>query len=130
MSVQVQAVAWIEECDKSARHADNPVERATYANRAHILRGLIEKIEHLTELGVEIDQLMRESQKRHVRDMDKLFLSRKAAQATLNEVIATHADDIGTHYGDCYRWHAGCLAVLLRDQLEAERRPAGAGIVG
>lgn len=38
----------------------------------------------------------------------------------LAEVIATHADQIGTHYGNCYRRHAGCLAVLLRDMLEQQ----------
>lgn len=35
------------------------------------------------------------------------------------EVIATviemHKDSIGTHYEGCWKYHAGCLAVLLRD---------------
>ena len=57
-------------------------------------------------------------------------MSVEIAREIVAEVIATHADDIGTHYGDCYRWHAGCLALRVRDQLEAERSPAGAGIVG
>ena len=32
-----------------------------------------------------------------------------------DDVIAYHAGHVSTHYEDCYRHHAGCLAVLLRD---------------
>jgi hypothetical protein len=37
----------------------------------------------------------------------------------LAEVIATHEGKIGTHYEGCYRWHAGCLALLVRDAMAA-----------
>lgn len=47
---------------------------------------------------------------------------RPEVREILAEVIATHADQIGTHYEGCYRRHAGCLAVLLRDMLE--QKPA------
>lgn len=30
-------------------------------------------------------------------------------------VIETHKDSIGTHWPECWKHHAGCLAVLLRD---------------
>lgn len=30
-------------------------------------------------------------------------------------VIETHKDSIGTHWPECWKYHAGCLAVLLRD---------------
>ena len=45
------------------------------------------------------------------------------AREILAEVIATHADEIGTHYGDCWKYHAGCLAVRVRDQLDGVEGP-------
>jgi hypothetical protein len=33
----------------------------------------------------------------------------------LHEVIATHAGRVSTHYEECWRYHAGCLARLLLD---------------
>lgn len=33
----------------------------------------------------------------------------------VDDVIAYHAGHVSTHYEDCYRHHAGCLAMLLRD---------------
>ena len=30
-------------------------------------------------------------------------------------VIETHEGRISTHYEECWKYHAGCLAVLLRD---------------
>lgn len=41
----------------------------------------------------------------------------QALQVT-DEVIAAHAGIISTHYETCYKRHAACLAVLLRDILE------------
>ncbi|MGW9020670.1 hypothetical protein ACWGOE_04200 [Leucobacter chromiiresistens] len=35
----------------------------------------------------------------------------------VDEVIAVHVNQIGTHYESCYLRHAGCLAVRLRDEL-------------
>ena len=31
----------------------------------------------------------------------------------LENVIDAHKGEIGTHYGGCYRFHAGCLAVTI-----------------
>lgn len=36
------------------------------------------------------------------------------------EVMAVHAGKISTHSDRCYRYHAGCLAFLIRDLLDAE----------
>lgn len=33
----------------------------------------------------------------------------------VDDVIAYHAGHVSTHYEDCYRHHAGCLARVLRD---------------
>ena len=38
-------------------------------------------------------------------------------------VIETHKDSIGTHYSECWKYHAGCLAVLLRDLGGARHEP-------
>ena len=35
-------------------------------------------------------------------------------------VIEAHKDSIGTHYPECWKYHAGCLAVLLRDMGAAD----------
>lgn len=40
------------------------------------------------------------------------------ALEVVDKVIATHAGEIGTHSPRCWRYHAGCLAVLIRDILE------------
>ncbi|MGW9020995.1 hypothetical protein ACWGOE_05885 [Leucobacter chromiiresistens] len=40
-----------------------------------------------------------------------------AVHRILDEVIAAHANRVGTHYGSCYVRHAGCLAVRPRDEL-------------
>lgn len=32
-----------------------------------------------------------------------------------DDVIAYHAGHVSTHYEDCYRHHAGCLARVIRD---------------
>lgn len=39
-------------------------------------------------------------------------------KAILDEVIAAHGGRISTHYDGCYRNHAACLAVLLKDVIE------------
>lgn len=38
----------------------------------------------------------------------------KPVNEILDEVIATHAGQIRTHYTECYKYHTGCLAVLLK----------------
>ena len=42
------------------------------------------------------------------------------------EVIEYHADTIGTHYEGCYKHHAVCLAVRLRDMLREPGAPDAA----
>lgn len=43
-----------------------------------------------------------------------------AASALCDEVIADLGDDVRTHGPDCYRWHAGCLALRVRQALAAQ----------
>lgn len=42
------------------------------------------------------------------------------ALVAVDQVIRAHEGEIGTHYDDCYKYHAGCLAVLIRNTLEGE----------
>ena len=51
--------------------------------------------------------------------------STSRALAILDAVIDTHKGDIGTHYDDCYRFHAGCLAVRVRHALGHETTEQG-----
>lgn len=44
-------------------------------------------------------------------------------------VVETHKDTIGTHYPECWKYHVGCLAVLLRD-LGADAPPKNKGEEG
>ena len=44
------------------------------------------------------------------------------ALALVEDVIAIHADRIGTHYEDCYKYHAACLAVAVKHRLGSEGR--------
>lgn len=46
--------------------------------------------------------------------------ARLQALRVADAVIAAHAGEIGTHSAGCYRHHAGCLAVLIRDILEKD----------
>ena len=46
------------------------------------------------------------------------------ALALVEEVIAIHADRIGTHYEDCYKYHVACLAVAVKRRIGGERRAA------
>lgn len=46
--------------------------------------------------------------------------ARLQALMVADAVIAAHAGEIGTHYEQCWKRHAGCLAVLIRDILEGE----------
>ncbi|MGX9349188.1 hypothetical protein [Microbacterium sp. KNMS] len=43
-------------------------------------------------------------------------MSRSDITPILTEVIDAHAGHIGTHNPRCWRYHAGCLAVLIRDR--------------
>ena len=49
-------------------------------------------------------------------------MTNQSLESVIAEVIEYHADTIGTHYEGCYKHHAGCLAVRLRDML---REPGG-----
>lgn len=42
------------------------------------------------------------------------------ALGLIDEVLKAHEGEIGTHYEGCWKYHAGCLAVVLRDILEKE----------
>ena len=39
-------------------------------------------------------------------------------KSLVDEVYATHEGYISTHYEGCYRYHAGCLAVVIKRILE------------
>lgn len=43
------------------------------------------------------------------------------ANLTLQAVIDHHEGHIGTHYEDCWKNHAGCLAVLIKGELNEPR---------
>ena len=49
-------------------------------------------------------------------------VSESDAHSLVDEVIAIHADRIGTHYGDCYKYHVACLAVAVKHSLGGEIR--------
>ena len=36
----------------------------------------------------------------------------------LDAVDEPHKGQIGTHYEDCWKWHAGCLAALIRSVVD------------
>lgn len=44
------------------------------------------------------------------------------ALALVEDVIVIHADRIGTHYEDCYKYHVACLAVAVKRRLGGENR--------
>lgn len=54
--------------------------------------------------------------------------STAAASALCDEVIADLGDDIRTHGPDCYRWHAGCLALRVRQALAPQDLEFNRGI--
>ncbi len=49
-------------------------------------------------------------------------VSESDALALVDEVLAIHADRIGTHYEDCYKYHVACLAVAVKHRLGGEGR--------
>ena len=49
-------------------------------------------------------------------------MTNQSPESVIAEVIEYHADTIGSHYDGCYKHHAVCLAVKLRDML---REPGG-----
>ena len=51
-------------------------------------------------------------------------VSESGALTLVEEVIAIHADRIGTHYEDCYKYHVACLAVAVKHRLGGENRAA------
>ena len=44
-------------------------------------------------------------------------MTNQTPERVIAEVIEYHADTIGSHYDGCYKHHAVCLAVKLRDML-------------
>ena len=44
-------------------------------------------------------------------------MTNQTPESVIAEVIEYHADAIGSHYDGCYKHHAPCLAVKLRDML-------------
>jgi hypothetical protein len=53
--------------------------------------------------------------------------STPAASALCDEVIADLGDNVQTHGPDCYRWHAGCLALRVRQALAPQEPNVLAG---
>ena len=49
-------------------------------------------------------------------------VSESDALALVEDVIAIHADRIGTHYEDCYKYHVACLAVAVKHRLGGDGR--------
>lgn len=46
--------------------------------------------------------------------------ARLQALEVVDKVIDAHKEQIGTHSMSCWKYHAGCLAVLIRNTLETE----------
>ena len=53
-------------------------------------------------------------------------MTNQTPESVIAEVIEYHADTIGTHYDGCYKRHAVCLAVKLRDMLREPGVPDAA----
>ncbi|WP_424936695.1 MULTISPECIES: hypothetical protein [Bacteria] len=41
-------------------------------------------------------------------------------RAVVDDVIAEHHGRVATHWDGCWKWHAACLAHLIRGHLEEE----------
>ena len=50
-------------------------------------------------------------------------MTNQTPESVIAEVIEYHADAIGSHYDGCYKHHAVCLAVKLRDMLRESGVP-------
>ena len=50
-------------------------------------------------------------------------MTNQTPESVIAEVIEYHADDIDTHGPGCYKNHAACLAVKLRDMLREPGEP-------
>ena len=56
-------------------------------------------------------------------------MTNQTPESVIAEVIEYYADTIGSHYDGCYKHHAVCLAVKLRDMLREPGVPdAAAGV--
>ena len=53
-------------------------------------------------------------------------MTNQTPESVIAEVIEYHADTIGSHYDGCYKRHAVCLAVKLRDMLREPGWPDAA----
>ena len=53
-------------------------------------------------------------------------MTNQTPESVIAEVIEYHADTIGSHYDGCYKHHAVCLAVKLRDILREPGVPDAA----
>ena len=53
-------------------------------------------------------------------------MTNQTPESVIAEVIEYHADAIGSHYDGCYKRHAVCLAVKLRDMLREPGAPDAA----
>ena len=53
-------------------------------------------------------------------------MTNQTPESVIAEVIEYHADTIGSHWDGCYKHHAGCLAVKLRDMLREPGVPDAA----
>ena len=53
-------------------------------------------------------------------------MTNQTPESVIAEVIEYHADTIGSHWDGCYKHHAVCLAVKLRDMLREPGVPDAA----
>ncbi len=53
-------------------------------------------------------------------------MTNQTPESVIAEVIEYHADTIGSHWDGCYKHHAPCLAVKLRDMLREPGVPEAA----
>jgi hypothetical protein len=80
--------------------------RAVIAERDELAHRLTEYGTH-GAIATEATARAQAMQER-TRALQKLARVRRVADA----VVASHADEVGTHYGECWRNHAPCLADL------------------
>ena len=57
-----------------------------------------------------------------IRQNDANDFAYTEALALVEDVIAIHADRIGTHYEDCYKYHVACLAVAVKRRLAGKEK--------
>lgn len=51
-----------------------------------------------------------------------VYTALNAVRNLIDPLIEDAERHIGTHSPSCYKYHAACLAVLIRDEMEAEMK--------